>query len=178
MEIGTKQILNFLHVIAWVLFIGLCIEAGSFLFNMIYSITYQPFAAQYFGLQGLLAFDETRFVAVMSLMTIAGVLKALALYRIVKVFTDKQLNLHSPFNQEFGKFVFALSYLTLGIGIFSFWGAKNVETLVAENIVMPSLQQLRLSGADVWIFMSATLYVIGLLFKRGVEMQQESELTI
>lgn len=178
MKIGTKQILNVLHVLAWILFIGLCIEAGSFIFNMTYSLAYQPLAAHYFGLQGLLAFDEAKFVTVMCLMTIAAILKALALYRIVKIFSDKKLNLHSPFNTEFGQFIFALAYLTLGIGIFSFWGAKNVEALVSQNIVMPDLQKLRLAGADVWFFMSATLYVIALIFKRGVEMQSESELTI
>jgi hypothetical protein len=43
---------------------------------------------------------------------------------------------------------------------------------------MPDVQDLRLGGADVWLFMSVTLFVIGQIFKRGVEMQAENELTI
>jgi hypothetical protein len=37
---------------------------------------------------------------------------------------------------------------------------------------------LNLSGADVWLFMGVTLYVIAQIFKKGIELQTESELTV
>lgn len=174
----NKQILKVLHVLAWIFFLGMCVEAGSFVFNMIYSLAFQPLAADYLLLTDLLRFGKSHFALMLSLMTIAAVLKALALYRIVKIFTEKKLNLRQPFNSEFGRFLFGLSYLTLAIGIVSIVGAKTADWIEDQNVFMPNLEILRLAGADVWIFMGATMYVIALIFNRGIEMQSESELTI
>ena len=43
---------------------------------------------------------------------------------------------------------------------------------------MPDVQSLGLGGGDVWIFMGITLLVIAKVFKRGVEIQSENDLTI
>ena len=43
---------------------------------------------------------------------------------------------------------------------------------------MPGIQYLGLGGADVWLFMCVTLYVIAQIFKRGIEIQSENELTV
>ncbi|MBD3583683.1 DUF2975 domain-containing protein [Flavobacterium selenitireducens] len=174
----NRKILRFLHVLAWIFFIGMCVEAGSFLFNMIYTLAFQPLAADYLPLTDLLRFGKTYFALMLSLMTVAAVLKTLALYRIVMIFTENKLDLRTPFNVEFGRFVFSLSYLTLAIGIVSVIGAKTARWIADQNVFLPDLGILRLAGADVWLFMGATLYVIGLIFHRGVEMQSESELTI
>lgn len=178
MKTNTNRILKGFHILSWILFIGMCVEAGSFIFNMTYSLTYQPLAADYLGLSDLLAHGKGYFAMIMTIMTIAAVLKTLALYAIVKVFTDKKLDMAMPFSPEFGRFIFKLAYLALATGIFSFLGAKSLELLAEKGIALPDLQRLRLDGADVWMFMSATLYVIALLFKRGVEIQSENELTI
>ncbi|RYZ86726.1 MAG: DUF2975 domain-containing protein [Proteobacteria bacterium] len=110
--------------------------------------------------------------------TIAAALKTAALYRIVKIFTDRKLNLEAPFNEEFAGFVLALSQLTFAIGVASYLGTRFMDWIASQNVAMPIPEILRLAGADVWLFMSVTLYVIALIFKRGVEMQRENELTI
>ena len=43
---------------------------------------------------------------------------------------------------------------------------------------MPDIQYLKFGGADVWLFMGIILLVIAQIFKRGVEIQSENELTI
>jgi hypothetical protein len=43
---------------------------------------------------------------------------------------------------------------------------------------MPDTQFLRLGGADVWLFMAVVLFIIAQIFKRGIEIQSENELTI
>lgn len=178
MKTSTKKILDALHVLAWICFIGVLFEAGSFLFNMIYSVGFQPLAADYFNLEGVLALGKSVFCFLLTLTTVVAVLKALAMYRIIKIFTEKKLNLKAPFNQEFGRFIFALSYFSLAIGFVAFLTAEYVESIQKQNVFVPSLQRLRVAGSDVWVFMGATLYVIALIFKRGVEMQSENELTI
>ena len=50
--------------------------------------------------------------------------------------------------------------------------------LVKKGVNMPDIQYLHLGGADVWLFMGVILFVIAQIFKRGIEIQTENELTI
>jgi hypothetical protein len=43
---------------------------------------------------------------------------------------------------------------------------------------MPSLQELRFDGFNVWLFMGVILFVIAQIFKRGVAIQAENDLTV
>jgi hypothetical protein len=43
---------------------------------------------------------------------------------------------------------------------------------------MPDMHYLRMDGADVWLFMAVVLIVIGQVFKKGTELQTESDLTV
>ena len=83
-----------------------------------------------------------------------------------------------PFSKEVGRFMFKISYLCLFIGFISWWGVKYTEWLVKQSVHMPAIEHLRLGGADVWLFMGVVLYVIAQIFKRGIELQSENELTV
>ena len=83
-----------------------------------------------------------------------------------------------PFGSEMGRFIINLSYLAFGIGVFSWWGVKYSEWFVEQGVQMPDIHYLRLGGADVWLFMSVILFVIAQIFKRGIEIQSENELTV
>ena len=48
MKISTKQILNILLVISWIIFIGVCIEAGGFIFSAFYTLVINPIDAATF----------------------------------------------------------------------------------------------------------------------------------
>ena len=98
-------------------------------------------------------------------------------YFIVSILHDKK-NLSKPFNDVVRRFLLTIAYLALGIGIFSFWGSKFSGHLISLGVTIPDIQQLRLGGADVWLFMSVTLFVIAQIFKRGIEIQTENELTV
>ena len=111
-------------------------------------------------------------------MIIVAVMRPLIFYLIIKVLHDKKLNLAQPFNNEVGLFIFRLSYLSLATGLFSWWGVKYAGWLTTKGVAMPDIQNMRLGGADVWLFMGVTVFVIAQIFKRGVEIQTENELTI
>jgi hypothetical protein len=106
------------------------------------------------------------------------VLKAILFYSIVKILHDKKVNVELPFTESVQKFLMSVVYLSFGIGLFSVWGASHSKTLSAKGVQLPSLELMQLDGAGVWFFMGATLLVIAILFKRGIEMQHENELTI
>lgn len=178
MKNKTTKILNILHILAWILVIAMLVETGSFIFNMTYTLGFQPLAADYLKLTDLLAYSRFHFGALFSVMILAAALKTLSLYRIARIFDEKKLDLQLPFNETFGKFLFTLAYLCLATGVVCYFGAKYITWLSEQDVVLPNSETLRLAGADVSIFMGATLYVIALIFKRGVEMQLESEFTI
>lgn len=181
-KITTEQLLKILHLFSWIIFIGLCINAGGIIFNAIFALVVQPIAAKNFwqgiDLSNLYDFGKTYFIKETILMSIVSLMQALLFYLIVKILHNKKLNLTQPFNIEMKRFVFNISYLALGIGIFSYLGIHNTKWLVAQGITMPDVQYLKFGGADVWIFMGITLFVIAQIFKRGVEIQSENELTI
>jgi hypothetical protein len=181
-KISAKQILKVLYILSWVIFLGLCIEAGGFLFNSVFAMYINPQAAHNFwngiDFSSLYTFDKGHFFVLTLIMFMVATLKALMFYLIVKILHDKKLNLLQPFNKEVGRFIFNMSYLVLVIGVFSHWGAKHSNWYVKQGVTMPTVETLHFSGADVWFFMGVVLFVIAQIFKRGIEIQNENDLTI
>lgn len=182
MQITTRQLLIVLHVISWIIFIGLCAEAGGIIFNSFFTLVLNPEGAKNFwmeaDLSALYAYDPGHFLVINFFMSIATVLKAIMFYLIVKLLHDKTVTIDGPFNAKVKRFIMLEAFIALGIGLFSAWGANYSEWLMKKGIAMPDTQHLRLDGADVWLFMGVTLLVIAHIFKRGIEIQSENELTI
>lgn len=181
-KIGTKQMLKLLLVIAWIIFIGVSIEAGGFIFNTIFTLVLKPNAAKHLwqqvDLSNLYKYNQGYFFAEMLLISIVAFLKACMFYLIVKILHNKKLDMSQPFSKEVGRFILKVAYLALGIGLFCLWGANYAEWFVKQGVEMPDIQYLRISGADVWLFMGVILFVIAEIFKRGIEIQSENELTV
>lgn len=182
MTITTKQILSVLHILSWIIFIGVCIEACGSIFSAFYTLVINPINAKTFwegnDLSGLYEFDRGHFFVETLLISITAVLKACMFYLIIKLLYNKKVSLSQPFSIEVRRFIFSIAYLTLFIGFFTAWGVKYTGWLVKQGVNMPDTQNLRLGGADVWLFMSVTLFVIAQIFKRGIEIQSENELTV
>lgn len=181
-KIESKHILTTVNIIAWVIFIGLCIESGGIIFNAFYTLFINPVGAKNFWMKADLSavfnLDKGYFIVVIVLMSIVSVLKALMFYMIIKLFHNPNFQFTQPFNRTLDKFISNLAYLSFGIGLFSIWGNRYCDWLSLKEIYMPSMQSLRMAGGDVWLFMCAILFVIALIVKRGVEIQTENELTV
>jgi len=181
MKLSTKQILNILLAITWVIFVGICIEAGGFVVNAIFAVANPGVVKhlwQQVDLADLLKYDTGHFFVEVSIISIVLIAKAFLFYLIIKMLHDKNVSLSQPFNQAVRHFIFKLSYLALLIGAFSFYGVKYAEWLTTQGVKMPDTQYLRLGGADVWLFMCVILFVIAQIFKKGIEIQTENELTV
>jgi len=181
-KIGTEQILRLLYILSWIIFIGVCVEAGGFIFNALLMLVFNPADLKIFwqqvDLSGLYEYDRGYFGVVTLFMIIVAVMKALIFYLIVKILHDKKLDMFRPFSKEVERFIFKVAYLSFGIGLFSHWGVNYSKWLMEQGAEMPDLHYLRLGGADVWLFMGVVLLVIAHIFRRGVEMQTENDLTI
>jgi Protein of unknown function (DUF2975) len=179
----TKQILKVLQILSWVIFVGLCIEAGGIAVSTIITLFINPAAVKNFWdwsdyLSSLFKVNQGHFIVIAVIMTIVAVLKAIMFYFIVKLFAEKTLNISQPFSSKLRRFILTLSYLALGIGLFSLYGFKYALWLTSQGIKTADLQALHIAGADVWLFMAVILFVIVQIIKRGIEIQTENDLTI
>jgi hypothetical protein len=181
-KITTKQILKVLQILSWIIFIGLCIEAGGVIFNTFYTFVINPINAEKFwggaNLSKLYHFDRGHFLAIATTVAIVAVLKAIMFYLIIKLFVNKRLNISHPFSPELKDFILNASYLALGIGLFSYSGNNYAAWLSKQGVEMPGPHLLQTGGADVWLFMAVILFIIAQLVKRGIEIQTENDLTI
>ncbi|MBN2635647.1 MAG: DUF2975 domain-containing protein [Prolixibacteraceae bacterium] len=182
-KITTKQILKVLQILSWIIFIGLCVEAGGIVVNTIIIFFSKSHLAENLWkessyLSNLYQFDHGHFFVIALIMIIVSVLKAILFFLIVKLFTDKKLNIVRPFNNELKNFILHTSSLSFGIGLFSYFGMKYSTWLTTQGAEKADLRSLHLYGADVWIFMAIVLLVIGQIMKSGIEIQNENELTI
>jgi hypothetical protein len=180
-SIGSKQILQVLHVLSWIIFIGLCIEAGGIIFNSVYALN-KPNVAENFwnntNLSALYAHDKGHFMVQTFLMSIVAIMKAMIFYLIIKLFNDKKFSIAQPFSTDVTKLLFMIAWLCLGAGFFSGYGSGYAAWIEKQGVDMPDIENLRIGGADVWIFMAVVLFVIGQVFKKGMELQTENELTV
>jgi hypothetical protein len=181
-KITSKQILIVLTIVSWIIFVGICIDAGGYISNTIYTMAINPTAAGNYwtkiDFSDLYNFDSGHFLVVTLYMIIVKVLTAIMFYLIIKNLDGKKLDMAKPFKKEFGQFIQLLSYLAIGIGLFSKWGLKYAEWLIKKGLNMPNINQLNLDGADVWLFMGVILLVIAQIFKRGIEIQEENDLIL
>ena len=182
-RITTNQILKVLQILSWIIFIGLCIEAGGIAVNTFITLFINPPGVENFWegkeyLSELYRFDQAHFVVITTIMIIVAVLKAIMFYLIVKLFTEKKLKISQPFSVELTGFIIKQSYLALGIGLFSHSGFEYSVWLTKQGVKSADLHSLHLVGADVWLFMTVILFVIVQVIKKGIEIQNENDLTI
>lgn len=173
--------ITILYILSWIIFVGVCIEAAGFLVNAVAGIVNPGIVDRLWhqaDLSHLFQHDRGYFVVMTFIMGVVGLMRGWLFYVIIKFLHEKRLDLTRPFSKEMQRFIFSVAYMALLIGLFSAGGEACAEWLGEKGIRMPAIEQMRLGGADVWLFMSVVLFVIALVFKRGVEMQAENELTI
>lgn len=181
MNISTRQILKVLHVLAWIIFVGVCIEAGGFLVNVFFAFVNPGIVKKLWheaDLSILFERDRAQFIVMYSLMAAVALFRAWMFYLIIKFLYENKLDIARPFNMELRRFVSVLSAQAFLIGLFSAIGTRYCQWLIREGVPMPDTESLRLGGADVWLFMSVILFVILQVLKRGIEIQSENELTV
>lgn len=180
-KISTGQILKILYVFSWMIFVGLCIEACGFLVNAVFALVNPAIVAhlwQQVDLSDLFKFDRGYFIVAVLIMSIVAGMKAWLFFLMIKILHNKNLKISHPFSKALGHFIFVASYITLIIGLFSLWGVRYTAWLTGKGIKMPDIGSVHLGGADVWLFMCVMLFIIVQIFKRGIEIQTENELTI
>ncbi|HMP91803.1 MAG TPA: DUF2975 domain-containing protein [Phnomibacter sp.] len=178
MSTKTNFVWRFIQVVCWVIFIGLCIQTGALLFNFIYSL-YKPVATHrlymQLNLHDLYQQNFAVYSGIMILIIGISAYKAYVFYRVIKLF--EILNLVKPFSQQVQTAITQISYHGFGIGLISFVAHKVVTTKLQPSFsigIAPSFW----NDWGAYLMMSAILYVIALIFKKGIALQSEVDLTV
>ena len=180
MKTKTKQILNVLKVVSWVIFFGLCLQTGVIIFTFIYSF-FNPLVAEnlHLGLDlsNLYNANIGNYSFVVSCLIILSGLKAYIFYLVVKIFLT--IDFQNPFTFNLASLLAQISYISFAIWILSVFGNAYADWLIKNVMKTPELNlQNYLGGSSEFFFLGMIVFVISQVFKRGIELQSENELTI
>ena len=131
-----------LYVIAWIIFVGLCIEAGGLIVNFVFHL-YNPEIIQNLyqklDLMELYKSNSSAFYNVYSFILIISILKAVLFYTVINLM--HKMNLTKPFSAFVAKKISLVSYYALSIGLLSYIGRQVVKNLNHRSFVPESLNQ-------------------------------------
>jgi len=167
-----------LSIVAWIIFAGLCVEAGGLIVNFIFSLYKPEFVQnlyQKLDLSEMYNLSKPAFFSMYSFILIISILKAYLFY-IVSMLVST-LDLSKPFNSFVSKQITQISYFTLSIGLLSFIARQTAKNLLHRGYEIDQLNQFWVDS-QAFILMAAIIYVISQIFKKGIELQNENDLTV
>lgn len=167
-----------LYIVAWLIFVGLCIEAGGLIVNFFFSL-YKPEFVQnlYQKLDLTEMYNDSRlvFFGVYSFILTISILKACLFYTVIRLM--HKMDLSKPFSTFVAKQISQISHYTLSIGLLSYIARQLVNNLMHHGFVTDNLNQFW-ADSQAFILMGAVIYVIATIFKKGVDIQKENDLTV
>ncbi len=178
MEKTNNYLFITLKIVAWLIFVGLCIEAGGLIVNFIFSLYKPEFIQnlyQKLDLSEMYVRSQWAFFCMYSFILIISILKAILFYIVVILVT--KIDLAKPFNSFVSRQILLMSYFTFSIGLLSYIAQKIAESLKHDGFTIDILNVFW-SDSQAFILMSAVIYIIASIFKRGIELQNENDLTI
>lgn len=167
-----------LSVVAWIIFVGLSIEAGGLLVNFIFSLYKPEFVQnlyQKLNLSDMYERSKWAFFGMYSFILVIAILKAVLFYVVITLLS--KLDLAKPFNSFVSKQITQISYYTLSIGLLSYIAQQTAKNLMHHGFVTDNLNQFW-TDSEAFILMAAIVYVIATIFKKGLEIQMENDLTV
>jgi len=167
-----------LHIVAWVIFIGLCIEAGGLVVNFIFSIYKPEFVQnlyQKLDLSEMYNRSKWAYFSMYSFILVISVLKAYLFYLVIRLLF--KFNLSKPFNRFVSLQITKISYFTFSIGILSYIARQAAKDLLHRGYSIDNLNQFW-ADSQAYILMAAVVYVIATIVTKGVEIQNENDLTV
>jgi hypothetical protein len=179
MKRKTRRILTTLHIISWIIFIGLCIRTGAMLYSFFVSLFMNPAAAKnlYAGLNlsSLHAFNIGYYVTVVLAIIFVSGLKAYIFFLVIKIFL--KINFVHPFSEDVSLLISKISYVALGTGIITLAANSYCDWIAKKGVSLPDLQHYLGAGVE-HLLLGGAIFMIAQVFKRGIEIQSENELTV
>ncbi len=167
-----------LHIVAWVIFVGLCIEAGGLLVNFFFSLYKPEFIQNLYqkvDLNKMYEDSKLAFFGIYSFILFISILKAYLFYIVIRLM--HKMDLKKPFNTFVSSQILQISYYTLSIGLLSYIARQLAKNLMQHGFVTDNLNQFW-ADSQAFVLMGAVIYIIATIFKKGVDIQNENDLTV
>jgi hypothetical protein len=174
MKTKTDTLLTIMNVLSWITFIGLIVKAGAIVISYGVSIG-NPLGAKnlYMGLNlyNVRQYDFWHYTGTVSFMIAILVLEAYIAFLVIKVLS--KIKMANPFTIEISKNLEKISYIILLTWVTAMLYNGHAEWLSKR---IAGLQENLISGE--FILLAGVVFVFSQIFKKGVEIQSENELTI
>ncbi len=170
----TETILAVMNVLTWIIFVGLMIEAGALLVTYAIGLAKPEMVPKlYKGMDwfNLRQYDVWFYSGIISLKAAILILEAYTAYMVIKVLSS--IKMTNPFTMQVAKRLENIAYtlLLVWVAILIYngqlkWLVKDVADLEGKEL-----------SADLIVY-AGLVFVISQIFKKGVEIQTENELTV
>lgn len=110
-----------------------------------------------------------------SFIIVIAVLKAVLFYVVIELLM--KLDLSKPFSDFVAKKITQISYHAFIIGILSYIARQTTKNLSQGGYETDQLDSFWVDS-QAFILMAAVVYIIAAIFQKGVELQNENELTV
>jgi len=178
MSNSSNFIFKALYIIAWIIFVGLSIEAGGLIVNFVFSVykpEFVPHLYQKLDLSAMYNRSQWAFFGMYTFILAIAMLKAWLFYVVIELVG--KLDLAKPFSTFVSKKIMLISILTLDIGVLSLVARQSAKNLLHHGYETDELNRFWVDG-EAYILMAAVVYIIAIIFKKGIELQNENDLTI
>lgn len=167
-----------LYIVAWFIFVGLSVEAGAMIVNFIFSL-FKPEIIQnlYQKLDLSEMYKESRlaYFSIYGFILTISILKACLFYIVISLM--HKMDLLKPFSAFVAKQISLMSYFTLAIGLIGYAAQQIALYLSTNGLDIDKINQFW-PDSQAFVLMAAVIYIIAIIFSRGVEIQKENELTV
>lgn len=170
----TETILVIMNVLAWITFVGLMIEAGAILVTFVIGLANPEMVPKlYKGMDwvSLRQYDVWYYTGIITMKAAILILEAYTVYMVIKVLST--IKMTNPFTMEVAKRLENIAYtlILVWVAILIYngqlkWLAKDVADLEGKEL-----------STDLIVY-AGLVFVISQIFKKGVEIQTENELTV
>lgn len=176
MKIRTEQILTFLKIVAWLAFVGYAIKAGAQTVALVVGFINPELKDRLYEanplLFKLLKYNSSYFVNAMSMLVFLSAFKAHVWYLVIQLLS--KLKLQTPFSRDIAKRLEKIAFELLGIWLVNIVGMGYLKWL--EKTTGEQLGDLGVG--DEFLLFAAIVYIVAQIFKRGIELKEENELTV
>ena len=173
----TKTILTVLKYLALLGGVKYSIEFGGQLTSFVASFINPDWAKRTYEVNldilGIREHSSWYYGLAMCILIVASALKATVWYVVFGLLS--KLKLQTPFSMDVEKKLESVAFLLLGVWVVSSFVWKTYVHYLSKDLGM---QLPVTNNGDEYFFIAGIVYIMSQVFKRGIEMQEENQLTV